>query len=253
MMLDEIPNMLGHNKPPSEMEMLQQRLDENYTGEALEYSRLSNREIPSVIEDEKAAGLITDYIKAINGLKKKIEGSHKKEKDIYLQCGRVVDGWKNQYEINLKALVSKASAPLQIFLDKKEAEERKRQMEIAQKARDEAERLASEAAIHANEGIDDTANELMDAALQSEQKASLIQESALNVVAKVKGLGGSYASQTYVWTGEIESIAAIDLEKLRPYLTEEMIQTAINKAVRSGIKEIRGVKIFEKAKLNTRG
>lgn len=243
---------IGHNKPPSEMEILQQRLEENYIEEAMEYRRLAEKEIPETVEDEQSAGKLTDHIKAIGGLKRKITDVHKKEKSIYLECGRVVDGWKTTYESNLAKLIEKASAPLQIFLNKKAEEERQRQLEIAKKAREEADKLAAEALAHSQEGIEDTANDLMDAALQSEQKAFMIQSSALEVKGRARSISGASASQKFVTVGEIESLAAIDLEALRKYFTEDSIQKALNAAVRDGVREIRGAKIYQKTQLAVR-
>lgn len=250
-MLDEIPNYnIGHNKPPSEMQILQERLAD-YKDEQAEYDRLASREVPASVGDENQAGKLTDYIKSVKVFQKRIEGVHKKEKSIYLECGRVVDGWKNTYEANLTAILRKAEQPLNAFLQKKAEEERKRQLEIAAKAREEAEKLAKEAEAHAKEGIEDTANDLMNAALQSEEKANLIQDSALSVKGAARGTASS-ASQKMVWTAEIESIAALDLEALRKYFTEDSIQKALNAAMRDGARDIRGAKIYQKTQISIR-
>lgn len=243
---------IGHNNPPSETEVLQQRLAENYTKEAGEYERLAGRDIPDTIDTDEQAGKITEYIKAVNNLKRTFTDAHKKEKAVYLECGRIVDNWKKGYEEKCQKLVSAASVPLQAFLDKKAAEERQRQLEIARKAREEADRLAAEAAAHEAEGINDTANDLMNAAVEADSKADMIQGSALQARAKARSETGFSASQRKVWVGEVESLAAIDLEKLRPFLSEQAIQTAINAFVRDGGRELRGVNIYQKTTVQVR-
>ncbi len=242
---------IGHNNPPSEMEILEKRLRENYKEVQDSYDRLAQKPLPDEISDEQQAGQVTDYIKSVNALNKKVENIHKQEKAIYLDCGRVVDSWKKSYEGNLKALTAKASEPLNKFLADKAEAERNRQLELAKKAREEADKLATEALAHANEGIDDTANELLEAAIQSETKADMIYDNSIDVRASSRTASAS-ATQKLVWTGEIESAAAIDLEVLRRYFKEDDFQRAINAAVRDGVREIRGVKIYQKAQISVR-
>lgn len=233
------------------MEILQQRLGE-YKDEEADYQRLAAKEIPGVIEDEQAAGKLTDHIKAVKNLQRKIGDIHKREKQIFLECGRVVDGWKKTYETNLTLLIDKASSPLTSFLARKAEEERKRQLELAAKAREEADKLVAEAQAHQAEGIEDTAQDLLNAAVEADQKADMIQDSAYDARAKARSMTGASASQKMVWTGDIEALPAIDLEVLRKYFAEDSIQKAINAAIRDGVREIRGVKIYQKVQLAVR-
>ncbi len=243
---------IGHNNPPSESEILEQRLEDNYQKLHDEYGRLSKKDIPEVVNNEEEAQPVTDYIKAVKSLKKSVTEAHKKEKAPFLEAGRIADTWKKNYEIKIENLAAKAEKPLQVFLVKKQEEERQRQLDIARKAREDAERLAEQAREHEAEGINDTAEDLMDAAMQSEGKAQAIQSSALDVKGRVRSSMGASASQKITWTGEIESVAAIDLNALKEYFTEDHIQTAINKAVRDGKRQIVGVKIHKKTSLNIR-
>ena len=57
----------GHNNPPSEAEIVRQRLD-LYTDEAATYERLASREIPDVIESDEEAGKLSDYVAAVKVL-----------------------------------------------------------------------------------------------------------------------------------------------------------------------------------------
>lgn len=242
---------IGHNNPPSEIEILRQRLD-SYYEEIGQFKRLSEREVPQDISTDEQAGQITDYIKAVKQLNSRFGEIHKKEKQPFWDAGKAADAWKNEYETKLAVLAQKAEAPLKAWNRKKEDAERQRQLEIARQAREQAERLAAEAAAHEAENIKDTATELMDAAVQSEIKADMIEGNAATVHVKTRSLSGATSSVTKSWTGEIESLAALDLEILRPYFAADAIDRAIKAAVRDGKREIRGAKIYQTEKLNIR-
>lgn len=241
---------IGHNNPPSEIEILKQRL-EDYTDEAEIFNRLASREIPSEIQDDQEAGKLSDYIAAAKALFSKVSDIHKKEKQPFWDAGKAADAWKNDYEVRINALIKKASDPLLAWNKKKEAEERQRQLEIARKAREDAEKLALEAEAHAKEGIHDTAQELMDAAVQEDEKAIMIQNSALHATAKSAGSFSSSGIKREL-VPEIESLAAVDFEPLRKYFREEDLMPALKRAVKDGVRNIRGVKIVEQETLSNR-
>lgn len=241
---------IGHNLPPSEIEILKQRLAD-YKDEADLLDRLSSKEIPDEITQDEEAGIISDHIAAVKALFSKIAAIHKKEKQPFLDAGRAADAWKNDYEAKTNVLIDKASAPLLAWNKKKEAAERQRQLEIARKAAQEAEALRLEAAAHALEGIDDTAHELMEAAAQEDSKADMIINNTVQI--KPKSIGGfSSSGIKREWKGEIDSMAAIDLEALRKYFKEEDVLSALNRAVKDGLRNVRGARIFEHEQLTNR-
>lgn len=241
---------IGHNNPPSEVEIIKQRL-EDYKEVKETYVRLSELPVPQEISTDEEAGKVSDHIAALKVLFSTVTDIHKKEKKPYWDAGTAADAWKTSYKERIDAVVDVASSVLLKWNKKKEEEERQRQLEIARKAREEAEKLAAEALAHANEGIQDTATELIEAAVQEEQKAEMIQNSALQVKGKS---AGSYSSSSIKreWVGEIESLAAIDLEALRKYFKEDDILSALNRAVKDGARDIRGAKIYQSETLSNR-
>ena len=243
---------MGHNRPPNEKEILEQRLAD-YKDLQAELKRLAAVKIPEEIADEKQGGQVTQYVKSVKDAKKELEKIHKNEKAIYLECGRVVDAWKKNFETQFDALISAASKPLLAFQEKKDREERERQLEIARKAREEAERLAAEAAAHEAEKIHDTASELMGMAIQADIKAEMIEGSALSVKTHTRSEAGAVSSTSKVWTGRIESLAALDLDALRPYISEDALDRAV-KAYAKDTKgaDLRGAVIYQESKLNIR-
>lgn len=250
-MLDEIPNLagIGHNKPPSEIEILKQRLD-GYKIQK-DVDRLSARAIPIEIKEDKEAGELSDYIVAVKSAIDNVSDIHAKEKKPFWDAGKSADKWKNDFTDNLSALTKKASIPLLAWNKKKEAEEQERQREIARKAQEAANELARQAEAHAAEGLTETADELLGAAIQEEEKAAMIQSNSNIVEVKSRGSFSSSGIKR-PWVGEMDSQAAIDLEALRNYFKPEEINSALNRAVKDGKRDIRGAKIFQDEKLTNR-
>ena len=245
---------MGHNNPPSEIEILEERLA-SHTDLAAEYDRLAQREAPEAIEDEQAAGDITLYLKAVKDLGSRVEKVHKAEKAPYLECGKRVDGWKNDYLANLKTLSDKFAPLLLAFNKKKDEEERQRQLEAAKRAAEEAEKLRQESKAHEDAGIVDTATDLLQAAHDSNRKAESLTINALSAKPGTFGksrAGGATASIRAPWVGKIENVAAIDLEKLRPFFSEDSLQKAINAFVRDGGRQLNGVNIYQDQQLSIR-
>lgn len=243
----------GHNKPPSDLEIVAERLADQE--KAL---REFIKAIPEskVITDEKEAGIATQAVKDIIGLTSKVDDIHKAVKKPYLDCGRVVDGWKTRLGSELSTIRATHTTFLQKWLDDRAAAERARQLEQARVERERAEALALEARAHEQAGINDTAEELINAAVGSAVMADRIEEKVCAAtpaqLAKTRSFTGASASQRLVWTGTIENISAIPLETLRPYFSNDVLQTAVNAFVRDGGRELDGVNIQQKAQLSVR-
>jgi hypothetical protein len=69
---------------------------------------------------------------------------------------------------------------------------------------------------------------------------------------RVHGDLGSSTSTRKVWTFKDANPTTIDLEKLRPYLTQEAIESAVRQYIRNGGRELAGVTIFEDIQITTR-
>lgn len=242
---------IGHNNPPSEIDII----NESLLGHEAEIRKLMVfGDAPEAIADEQEAGRITQIIKNAKAVISKVADTHKTVKEPSLEAGRACDTWKRRLEDELKAVVTKFSAPLTAFLDAKEKAERARQLEAARKAQQTAEALQREAVAHEDAGIQDTAGELMDAAVHSEfvagQIIANVNKAKPAQLAKARSFTGATAAQKLVWTGEINNIAAMNLNALRDHFKLEDIQKAINSFVREGGRELDGVTIKQVAQLN---
>lgn len=244
------PATLGHNNPPTELEILQERL-QDYKEETDTLNRLSGMEIPAEIQDDDMSGKITDHIKALKNLQSGIDKIHKAEKAPYFECGKQVDSWKNRFKGEIDPLIRKASLPVLAWNKKKEEAEQLRLAELSLKAEEEAVKLAKEAEAHADAGIEDTADELMDMAVREQAKAELVASKIAEVKGRSRG-DMSVASNSKTWTGELTSRGVLEIEKLRDYFTDDDINKAIKRAVKAGAREIRGTRIYQQDKLSVR-
>lgn len=243
---------MGHNLPPTDAEILADKLLENSVKDIQEMNNLLSQSIPEVKTDDEAKKA-ADFIDRLKSLKKKFEGTHKAEKAPYLEMGRVVDGFFKGKIEDIESFQKKYSVPVNQFLTEKAEAERKLLFERQEKARLQAEALAEQARIHEAENIKDTAADLMDAAIEAENKADAINKYATEIksagLAKIRTESGVVLSQRTKWVGEIEDIGGVDLLKLRQFFKEEDIQKAINAYVRDGGRELSGVKIYQKSEI----
>ncbi len=247
---------VGHNMPPSDIEIVTERLAQKSTAIGTQLAQLKKTPVPSVIEDERLAGEITETIKQIGVIKKEVGDIHKNTKAPYLECGKAVDAWKNGKEAEIDLLRADYAKPLTAYLDKRAAEERARQIEQARIERERAEALAREAELTAKAGIAETADELLDAAISAEATANRIEDNAYTAkptqLAKARSIYGSSAGQRLVWVGVITNISALDLNKLRQNFADDDIQKAINRFIAAGGRELDGVEIKQQTQLSVR-
>jgi hypothetical protein len=244
---------LGHNNPPSEMEIVMAKLFENE--KAVRKSMLFPV-APDLIDNEQEAGRITDVIKSVKAVIKKVADTHKTVKEPYLECGRATDAWKKRLDSELETINALYAKPLNAFLEKRAQEERQRQIEAARVERERAETLASEAQAHAEAGIADTADELMEAAISTEVMAERMEHQVHTAtpsqLVRTRSIHGASASQKLVWVGEIKNISAVDLNRLRDYFTTDALQKAVNAFIRDGGRQLDGVLIEQKTQLAVR-
>ena len=239
----------GHNQPPTELETVQSRLVDKESEVRNAIAALCVNPVPERIDTRTVAGEITQRIKDLGNVKKTAENSYTEVKAPYLQCTQHLDAWKRGLVAEIDALISAAKKPLNDFLDREENAERERQMEQARLERVKADALAAAALKHQAAGITDTAIDLMVASQQSEALADRVNANITHArpadLAKSRSKYGATASRKMAWVGRIVNLHGVDLDKLRPYLKPEAIQSAVDAFVRNGGRECGGVKISE--------
>lgn len=243
---------LGHNLPPSDAEILKQSLqdkNERVLDTAQKLVEASER-VPSEINNDEQAEKCTAFIKQIMSSQKALEGLRVSEKEPYLTLGRVVDGFFKNVTDRLDTAKNKAKRPLDDYLKRKVAEERRVREEAAAEQRRIAEEQMKAAAALEKQGHVDVAGTALEMATITEIGAERLDKLAMakpSEMAKARSDDGALASLRTVWVGEVVDPAKLDLETLRPHIPLDALQKAINSYVRAGGRDLVGAKIYEKS------
>lgn len=247
--------MIGHNNPPSDEELLRQKLIQNNTQlfeRAKELNSASQR-VPKQVVNDAIAGKLADFIKQVGVCSRALEEARKSEKKPFLDMGTAVDATFREAQELLLFAKTMAEKPLAEYTFKKQEEERKKAQELAEKQRKEAdEKLKKEEELR-KAGLDEQA----DAAKKQAEKAQGRAEKAQVSADTGKGLGASRGSQASVsvrevWIGKVTDRNKLDLEKLRPYFTDDALQAAINKFIGDQGRELTGAEIKKEKRAVTR-
>lgn len=210
---------------------------------------------PDIITDEETAGRVADFIKQISAAIKLADGERTRRKQPWLDGGRTVDGFFKTVTGPLDDAKKQIQGRLTAWQRARAEEERQRRMAEERAAREAAEKAARDAAEAAAklESEDD-----LESAIAAEEAARIARESAekaaQDAVAKAadmhraRGDYGSTASLRTFWDFRDMDSATLDLEALRPYLAHDALEKAVRAAIRAGVREMRGVVIFENQK-----
>lgn len=268
-MTTETPAPIGHNAAPENADALTERLRQEHAADLARKDALLDAftRVPETIDDEETAAKATDFVKQITAAGKNAEAARVKAKEPFLDSSRKVDGFfKSTIAEPLDRIKAKVLARLTVYQQAKDAAERRRREEqaaaerrAAREAAEAAERARQEAAAQA--AAMQTPAELDDAVeaeiaatqrqAEADQRAADAARAAAQAAAKPADLSrtrsdmGSVASLVKVMTFDSLDREAIDLEKLRPHLTEAAIEAAVRAFIKAGGRDLKGVRIFE--------
>lgn len=184
------------------------------------------------------------------------EGRRVKEKEPYLESSRRVDGFFKNVKETLDKIKSKCNAQLTTY--QKEVARKERialaaQAEADAKAAADAARVAEEALELATSDANlENAVEKEEEAIEAAETASVAEKAAEQSAADLSrtrsSAGGSVSSLTTFWAFRAFDKATIDLDVLRPFLTDADIEKALKAYIKSGGRDIKGAIIFEDQK-----
>lgn len=247
---------IGHNQPPEAT--IPERLADTY-GEATQQADMiaarANEAPRQIIDDEwlkKAGDIGADALK----LWKTIEAARNAEKAPYLAAERQVDGFFKPTLERLdrikRAMLDRAGAYNRAKADAERRvreEEARRQREAADLARQEAEQAA--AAGRMDDAMADLAGAQVAAAAASEAAAAATAPAA--DLTRTRSGAGTLITTRTVWAFEVTDFDAIPIDRLKPYLKREHVEQAIRLAVKQGVRDLPGVRIFQEEAAQFRG
>jgi hypothetical protein len=249
--LQEYAELIGHNHPPPRdlREILAE--DNAQIRHAVEKLAAEANVAPKEILTPSDLDVVGRLVKDARALWTATDKAREKDKAPFLQAERDIQTY---YVVFLDRLKRIADTFQKIGDDY--------QKEVARKAR-----VAAEAAAAVARAEQDRQRELAEKAaaasrptttLKHEARAEAAGEVAQAAekvatakaadLARVVTNSGLVASARTVWKGTITDWENIDLVALKPYLKREAVETAINQAVRMGVREIKVVTIAQDTK-----
>lgn len=244
---------IGHNTATLP---LHERLELEYAdlGERISAKLLEARDLPAEIGDDADNEKVSEAIKGIRSLLNEGEADRKKEVEPHLTAQRDTNAFFKGFSDRLTKAKEVLEGRVTKYLRKKAEEERERRIEAERLAREEADRKLREAQLAEEQNQPVIADFALQRAEQAEQRANLASAAAEDRPAEMARTSFSGGTSTLKgsWTFKVEDYTKIDLNTLRPYLAAADLDKAIRGFVRSGGRQLSGVRIYEDFKASVR-
>lgn len=211
--------------------------------------------VPPVLEDDDDLATVTAVCPKLVRYAKRIDTIRDEVKAPYRDAGDTVQRFFKALEGRMKTLQATLEARGKLYLDKKRAAADALRREEEARLRREADAQAQAAAAKAamNDGNLETATAAHTAAKaaerQAEAAAAPVKPADLARTHTPTGMGTLQEE----WKFEITDFNALDLNDLRGRFTRSAIDQAIGAAVRTGVRELKGVRIYSDTKFRSRG
>lgn len=246
---------IGHNQPPSDGEAFRSELVTRHNDLLDRRTALIEAadRVPETIEDEETAGKAADFIKQLTAHEKAADRARVDEKAPYLERGKWVDTFfKTVAVAEIAGIKKRVTGLLTAYQQKVAEEERRRREEEERHQREEADRLRREAeeraaAAQTDEELDaavETEAQAADAAAQADRAGRAAQAGTAEL-SRRHSASGTVASLRTEWKCSAWWRPEIDLEALRPYLSDADIEKAIRGYIRAGGRNLKGATIEE--------
>jgi hypothetical protein len=212
--------------------------------------------IPPVLEDEEDLALTTALAGRLIKAAKRCEEIRVEQNRPYLDASNLLNA---HFKHDLQARLNTAKGSLEkittVFQRKKAAREqalRDEQAAAARKLADEAARKVVETVQSGDVPAATAAVKQADALTAFANKSAAAAAAPTSSMGLVKTESGT-ASLVDNWTFDELDLNTIDLNALRPFLTQSAIEQAIRAFIKSGRREIVGAHIFNDNKTRFRG
>lgn len=243
--------VLGGNKPP-----INELLTESYKDLKRDLARWTGSadRMPAEITDDDTLTSVGMTITELAKVRRAAEEHRKTEKEPYLRDGQAVDKFFKDITDTCATAEAKLELRQRVFVKKKEVREREAARLAEEIARREADELLSKARHAEDHGNIEAASELLSEAATQETAAS---SHARTVSARPQDVtrvraGGVTVSAKSVWVGRIDNYAEMDLNELRCVISSADAAEYVKRAVKLGIRTLKGCTIEEDRKVNNR-
>lgn len=231
---------IGHNNPPEPTPLEQAR--ETISLLDVEASAWFDG---TPIENERQAEDVARLLDAARKAEKQFDTARKTEKQPHDDAAKAVDAAWKPVIVDAKRIVEIAKAAQTTWLIKLDQEKRARE----EAARREAEEKAAAARKLAEQNDGSlTAAKARDAAIEEAKRAEAAAHRAANDRANAKGAGMARAvSLRTTWRSEVQDRRAVlnHIAKNDPNALTQFVEEWAARSVRSGARELPGVRIYE--------
>lgn len=248
---EDEPAPIGHNRPPSPVDLLKEQLAEVYGVELAKADPLAKRanDAPATIASDDDLSIWASIGADASKLAKELDAARLNEKRPVVAA---VDGYFENATARAKRISEAAIAKATDYNKRKAAQARIAQEAEAKRLRDEAEaqRAAAEFAIDEVEAAKAT-----DAAVAIETRIEAAPQQSTADLTRVRTDDGVVATTRTDWKFEIADHSKIDLNAIRAFIDPKAIDVAVGKIVKiqKGATKIEGVRVFEKETASFRG
>lgn len=236
---EEVAQM-GHNNPPEPTPLEQAR--ETISLLDVEASAWFDG---APIQNERQADDVARLLDSARKAEKQFDTARKSEKQPHDDAAKAVDAAWRPVITDAKRIVEIAKAAQTTWLIKLDSEKRARE----EAARKEADAKAAEARRLVEEADGSlSAAKARDAAIEEARKAEAAAHRAANDKANAKGAGMARAvSLRTIWRSEVQDRRALlnHIAKRDPDALTAFVEDWAAKTVRSGVREIPGVRVYE--------
>lgn len=240
-------SLIGHNRPP-----IREILTEQHKDLLARVDQIAERAnaLPRKVESDDGLGPIGDLVVDASKLAKEIDGIRKFEGEPHYQAWKDVNTFFTPFVDRVKRIAEAFEKVANDYQRAKAAEARRKAEEEARKLREEEDRKRREAEAAKRQSTAerklDEADEIADKAAEAEAMA---QASNADLT-RVRTESGVTAGTKTIWNFQITDYEAIPLDRLRPYLKREHIESAIRSMVgiQKGSTDLPGVRVFEDIK-----
>lgn len=245
-MLSDAPPPIGHNKPPSPIDLLRETLTETYSAEIAKAGPIADRanKSPEKIETDEDLAQITEIALDARDLGKALDAARLNEqrplvavlKEVFEpavnRCSRIHEALQERATVYNRAKAAKVRAEQQAEETRlrEEAAERRKQAEIANEFGD----------------TDKAVENLQEVARIESEVAAQPKVSAADAT-RVRAEGGGLATTRTTWKFEVTDYSKVDLAALRDFIAPAAVEKAIGAylKIKKGTAKLDGVRFYE--------
>lgn len=244
---------IGHNQPPSELETIMNAVKERSEIVLFPLRNLMNKgkeEFSGIpITTPEQCSKVSDFTKELKSTAKKVEAMRVAEKEPFKAAGDAVHAYFKVILDSVDKMTDSLNQAITLHLNEELRKKRILDEAAAAEARKAAEAQLQNAVNLDNSGLTAQANNSLSKAQTNINAAQRLETTASARPADIVRTRGdtSLATLRTVWVGKITDKDKLDLNQLKPFISDADLQKFVSAFVRAGHRQLDGVSIYEES------